>query len=243
MMGYSGHGLLFKKEFSFSFDPIQSLSLSAGFSRNQRLPTFMEMYANNRFFKGNADLQKESVMDFELGSKLSITDDLHFHAAAFYGFLSDVIVYVPFLNDKLQPTNIGRGRRYGVDLALFYEPEPWLLFESKNSLIKTKNKDTDSPLPHAPSLVGLTKLRLGSPEIWSLNLQSRYKGPSFSNIYGGLRTDGYILFDALLNASLSKQIAMSLSINNILNQKNARDSYQMPMPGTVFFAQLELGGI
>ena len=42
MVGFHEHGLLFKKDFALTIEPTANISVTTGFSRAQRLPTFMK---------------------------------------------------------------------------------------------------------------------------------------------------------------------------------------------------------
>ena len=241
MVGYQDHGLLFKKDFALTIEPTPNISVTTGFSRSQRLPTFMELYANNRFFVSNEDLKKESIWDFQLGSNMRFGDHTRLQVTGFYGYLTDLIVYEPFMANKLRPKNIDSATRYGIDLGINYEPNKWVMLETKNSLLRTKVKATNAPLPQSPAFLGLTRLRVGPTDMLALSLQSRYRTSSFANDYGSKITKGYILFDALLSGHFAEFFTLSLSVTNILNVKHARDTYEMPLPGTTFFAQIEVG--
>jgi hypothetical protein len=243
MLGFNEHGLIFKKEFGVSIEPRDYLSITGRFMRSQRLPTFMEMYAQNSFFVGNPDLQKESILDLELGTTIKIKQHTRIQVAGFFGYLSDLIVDVPFLATMLRPVNIDTARRYGFDVGLTVEPVSWLMFESKNSLLNSKIKSTEAPLPHAPWFSGLTKIRFGNEEIAALTIQTRYRGKASANLHGTLNSRAYSLVDALFSTNIIKHIGLSLSVSNIFNTKTARDTYEMPLPGTVFFGQIEVGNI
>lgn len=241
MTAVEKYGLLFKKDLGVSIEPLETILLSARAVRSQRLPTFMEMYANNRFFVGNEDLDKESMWDFELGSQLSFFEHTRLQLTGYVGYISNTIVYEPYLISRLRPTNTDSASRFGLDIDLTIEPTTWFLFESKNALLRTRVKATNAPLPHAPPFLGLTSIRLGPEDIGSISLSTRYKGPSFANSHAALRSDGYILFDALAAVPVGPLVALSLSVTNILNTKTARDSYEMPLPGTTFYGQITLG--
>lgn len=241
MMGYGKYGFVFKKDLGFSIEPSENLNLIARAVRSQRLPTFMEMYANNRFFAGNEDLKKESLWDFEISSNMRFANHTRLQLTAYAGFLSDVIVYVPFMATRLRPTNTDAATRYGVDMSLSVEPTTWALFETKNALLRTRIKSTNAPLPQSPPFLGLTRIRLGPEDVGTLSLQSRYKGASSTNVYGTLNSNAYILFDALASFPIGQFLALSLSVTNVFNVKTARDFYEMPLPGTTFFGQIELG--
>jgi len=241
MVGYHEHGLLFKKDFALTIEPTPNISVTTGFTRSQRLPTFLELYANNRFFVGNEDLKKESIWDFQLGSNMRFGDHTRLQVTGFYGYLSDLIVYEPFMAQKIRPKNIDTASRFGLDLGLNYEPNKWIMVETKNSLLRTKVKATNAPLPQSPSFLGLTRVRIGPEDILALSLQARYRGPSNANDYGTKTTKGYILLDALVSGHFAELFTLSLSVTNILNVKHARDTYEMPLPGTIFFGQIEVG--
>lgn len=241
MVGYHEHGLLFKKDFALTIEPTPNISITTGFTRSQRLPTFLELYANNRFFVSNEDLKKESIWDFQLGSNMRFGNHTRLQVTGFYGYLSDLIVYEPFMANKVRPKNIDTASRYGIDIGVNYEPNKWVMVESKNSLLRTKVKATNAPLPQSPAFLGLTRVRVGPQDILSLSLQSRYRTSSNANDYGTKTTKGYVLLDALLSSHFAELFTLSLSVTNILNVKHARDTYEMPLPGTIFFGQIEVG--
>lgn len=243
MIAYQKHGLIFKKDLGLTIEPTNKSSLTFRWVRSQRLPTFMELYANNSFFVGNPDLEKESIMDIEIASNIKIGSSINLRALAFLGYISDTIVYVPLFAKKKQPINTKSTNRYGFDFSLSYEPLNWLLFETNNSFLYTKVRETDAPLPQAPPFLGLSKVRLGPDDFINVTLQSRYRGPSTANLSGTIKTDPYILVDAVLRTPIYKKLQASFSVNNIFNITTARDTYEMPLPGTVFFGQIELENI
>lgn len=241
MTGYEKYGLLFKKDLGVSIEPLENMLLSARAVRSQRLPTFMEMYANNRFIAGNEDLDKESLWDFELGTKLSFFEHTSLQLTGYFGYVSNTIVYEPYMATRLRPTNTDSANRFGLDMDLSIEPSSWILFESKNAFLRTRIKATNAPIPHSPPFLGLTSIRIGPEDIGSISLSTRYKGASFANSYGAMRSDAYILFDALAAVPVGRFVALSLSVTNIFNTRTAQDSYEMPLPGTTFYGQISLG--
>ncbi|HXW52485.1 MAG TPA: TonB-dependent receptor, partial [Myxococcota bacterium] len=243
ILGYNNHGVIRNKSLALSIEPVDFMTLSGKVKYQSRMPTFMEMYAKNRFFIGNPGLDDEGLWDLELATDFRIGDHTRIHLNGFMGFISDMIVYVPFAGTQLRPINTGVARRYGVDLGFSSEPWSFLMVESKNSILSSKIKDTNAPLPQTPSFLGLTRIRFGIEDFLSLTLQSRYRGPATANIYGTLRTNPYALFDAILAARLFQRLGLSLSISNIFNVKSARDTYEMPLPGTIFFGQIEVGNV
>lgn len=240
MIGYQTYGLVFKKDLGITIEPSDRMSVTTRIVRAQRLPTFMELHANNRFFVGNPDLQKESVWDIELSTNYRISPLAQIHVSGFLGWLSDVIVYVPLLGTKQQPINAHTARRYGIDVNFSYEPREWLMFESNNSILYTRVKASKAPLPQAPPFLGFSKLRFGTEDFLSMSLLGRYRGPTSANLNGTLKTKAYALVDAIFSARVYKRLTTSLSISNVFNHKTARDIYEMPLPGTIFFGQVEL---
>lgn len=240
---FNHHGFLFKNDIGLSFEPAEYITITGRIIGKHRLPTFMELYANNQFFVGNTELNKESIWDIELSTNLRFKHHTRADITAFFGSLRDVIIYVPFLSTKLRPSNIESANRYGIELSLTLEPLDWLALETKNSLLATKIKATNAPLPHAPAFSGLSKIRFGSDDYLALSLQSRYRTSATSTIYGTLLSKPYILFDAFMSARFFDRLSLSLSISNIFNIKTARDSYEIPLPGTVFFTQFEIGNL
>jgi hypothetical protein len=241
ILGFHRHGLVMKSDFGISIEPIENLSITGRFIRNQRLPTFMEMYANNRFFMGNADLKKESVWDIELSTQAYLLEHAKLKLTGYLGYLSDIIVYTQYLASMVRPINVETAQRYGVDLSLIIEPYDWLGLETNNSILFTKNKATNAPLPNAPSFLGIVKARFGDEDKTCFSLQSRYRSSSTSDSYGRLKSSPYAIFDAALSTRLLGHMVLSISINNIFNVKTARDVYEIPLPGTIIFGQIEIG--
>lgn len=243
MLGFHGHGLIFDKEFAISFDPCRRLGFFGRFLRKQRLPTFMELYADNQFFVGNKKLKEESIWDLELGGHIMFGDHTRLRLTGFYGKLTNVIVNTPYLSSKMRPINIDSAYRYGLDMELIIEPTNWFMFESKNSLLKTKIKENKAPLPYTPLFAGLSKVRFGELDFICATVQARYKTSSTSDIHGQVKAKAYIFTDAILSAQLFDRVSLSFAVNNIFNIKTARDTYEMPLPGTTFFTQISIGNL
>lgn len=241
--GYSEHGLLSKSDFGISIEPITFLDLYFRFARSERLPTFMELYANNQFFKGNPDLEKESIWDLEFGTNLRLQNFLHLNITAFFGYLNKTILNVPYHAFLIRPINADVAFRKGLDLSLYFEGNRFFRFESKGSIISSYLKNTLAPLPSTPFFSGLSKASFGELDFIYLDLKSRYKSKTFADIHQTLASKGYIIFDALLGFKIFKIADLSFFVDNLLNQKDIKDSYQMPLPGICFFGQIQIGNI
>ena len=115
--------------FKWQFKPKQSLGLAYGMhSRLERLNYYFtkDIANNNQLYNKNLDFTK--ARHIVLGYDLSISEQLHFKAEAYYQQLYNVPVIADssfsfinlqadwFFNYKLQ--NTGEGRNYGLDLSL-----------------------------------------------------------------------------------------------------------------------------
>lgn len=243
MLGYEQAGLIFQKDLGASIELNPNVKMLARFARTQRLPTFIELYANNAFFAGNENLQKEGVWDIELASQMLLGQSTSVNISAYLGYLSDVIIYAPYFAGRLRPVNSGAAKRHGVDLAINYEPSDMWAIESKNGFLHTKVRATDSPMPQAPPFMGLLKVRVGRLDFLNASIQTRYRGAAAANLYGTLKTDPYAIVDIHTAWQISEQVGISLLASNLLNNKKARDTYEMPTAGTMFYGQIEIGSM
>lgn len=243
MIGYGHEELVFEKDLGASIELNPSTSLIGRFARSQRLPTFIEMYANNAFFEGNPDLKKESVWDIEFGSTIKLRHHTTIEAISYLGFLSDVVVYAPRFAGRVKPVNSGRAKRHGIDISIKMEPKDYLAVETKNGLLHTKVRSTNNPMPNAPPFLGMFKIRFGQLDFMHLSLVSRYRTSSYANFYGGLKTHGYALFDVHTGYEINEYVGLSFVVSNIFNYQKARDTYEMPLPGAMLFGQIEIRSI
>lgn len=217
--------------------------LYANAGMGQRLPTFTDLYYTGPSNIGNALLSPESLISYELGTKLK-QKNWQLNTALFYKLGSDFIDWVR--PDTMSPwtvENFTSLNTFGIHLDAQYKHQ-WnksglALYSGYTYLNPQLGSIADASKQDWSSQYAINALRhqwvlranLNVNNKWNVLLGSRF----LSRINGGASVAGYKRTGyQLLDASLSynvKKIRVYLDVNNIFNVKYI-ESGVVPLPGT-----------
>lgn len=151
----------------------------------------------------------------DLGTIWRPSANVIINAAAWYLFLEQEFVYVGDAG-IVEPS--GKTERYGVDLGIRYQLTDWLFFNTDATYTVARSieeLDGEDYIPLAPDFTmtgGLGVTNLGR---LSGGIQYRYIDDRPANEDNSIIAEGYFVLDANVNYTLSKNLSLGVSVQNI----------------------------
>lgn len=241
--------LAFLPRVSVGYKPINITNIKASFGSNFRAPNLSKMFSEypyyDRVVSNNPNLQQENIMSLDIGLEQSLFYKGLFKAYYFFNDLNNFIYYSRSTN-RFQ--NALKSKIHGIELS-YNQPLPYNigLYASYNftysRIVKNlvEQESVGKYLPNIPKHIGYVDLYYDDDIIYgSLGLEFRDKSfiyannsDSISGVYGSM--DRYILVNFKIGYNFDKHLAMSLDINNLLNNKYYT---YYKAPGTSFYISL-----
>ncbi len=244
MTGYHEEALLFNKNLTFAMILNNYMDLNVTYLKTSRTASLLELYGKNAFFKGNKKLKPESIYGLSVGSNIKAHKTTDLHITTFFDYLGESIAYQPYLGAKITPKNSSHAIKFGFDAGLDFRPLELVKLSTNNEFIAiSKVMSNKNPLPQTPFLSGITKILIGQENFLHLTLQTRYKTSSFFDFDKRLKLNPYMLIDSIATYEMNEKIGFSLMVENIFNEKGAKNALYMPIQGTTFFGQIQINNI
>jgi len=204
----------------------EETAFNFGVSRNMRIPTFTELYYSDPTTVGNASLEAEKSLSYELSYDYR-KNGLWQGAGFFLRQENDMIDWVKSSlspQEKWQAQNIAASRVYGLEI--YFQKELTTKF-SLNCNYTYLNKDSDDKgyiykygpnrLQHLFNAVYIFKLPFGE-QVLSMTYKKRPQ------------RHGWFLLNSYLNYKLNKNTQAFLRVTNLLNVEY-QEIEGIPQPG------------
>ena len=187
-------------------------------SRNYRIPTFNDLYWDAG---GNADLQPETSLQWELGQSFRYKN-FRMKAQVFYIASEDLIKWVPNSNGVFVPVNIAETENYGAELSMGYSEnikEHHFDFNLNYAYIKAVDLERNKQLIYVPfhKVTGAVDYSLNG---WSAYFQGIYNGKVFITTDNKGILEGYVVanFGTEYTCSIRKSpMTIGIRLNNLFN--------------------------
>jgi iron complex outermembrane receptor protein len=221
------------------YDGFDNAQLYATVAKKSRLPTLKDRYSQRLgTFIENPELQAEHALNYEVGYKANLSDQLHLDAVLFYSDIKDKIQTVANVKgSKSQMQNIGQVHIAGTELGLQYQPTSWFAYGGNYTYLKLKNEtDTNVKITDIPQHK-LTSYVVLSP-IDNVKLQVGIERNSSRWVSNTLKLDGYQIANLQLSYDLTQrrgQWHFATGINNLAD-KNYALADGFPSAGRMWFA-------
>ncbi|OPA84108.1 TonB-dependent receptor [Pseudomonas fluorescens] len=195
------------------------LTYSEGF----RAPTFNDLYYPDAKYS-NPNLQPETSKNYELQWRSQLTDSTHLEASLYRTELSDAII----LDRTGKPQNVASARINGVEAALKQTLFGWQ-GNLGLSIIDPRDRDSGHTLARrARRTLSLDVDRqfdqLGLGASWQA-VSSSYDDEDNTQ-----RLGGYALLGLRSSWALSREVVLSLKVDNLLDKSYARAMYSYNDP-------------
>ncbi|GDY21778.1 TonB-dependent receptor [Verrucomicrobiota bacterium] len=188
------------------------------------------------FFRGGpaANPKSETLLAYELGYRLEVTDRLSFDTAAFYNEYRNVVagrVGAPFpefnqnfhLVLPINAVNIGSRQTYGFEVSAKWQAADWWRLSAGYSQLQV---EVDAYLQAGRDPVNQVALRssMDLPGNLELDIMSRYVDVLPPAAPGGPRVNPYFSMDARLGWKASKNVEFALVGQNLLSARHTEFS-------------------
>jgi outer membrane receptor protein involved in Fe transport len=94
-------------------------------------------------------------------------------------------------------------------------------------------------LPAAPPVTLALAPRLGDEATW-IRALGAVRGPVSSTLFGTLTSPGSALLDLAGRVPLGTGLGALVTVQNVLDVRDARDQNLLPLPGRLLFVSLEV---
>lgn len=236
---YSDVGLLPRGAAGVELSPTSRWATGVRVTHGGRAPTLDELYAPRGLVLGNASLGFERASDVEIYGALS-SHVVSVRVAGFAGRMEDAILFLNRNAFEVQPVNTGPVLRAGVEGRVNVEPHPLAGLEVTASALASRVDVTAAPLPVVPPLSARLSARLGERAGAGIYVVMHQRAAVTNNLYGTLRTPGYVLVDLISRLPLGDALAFTAALTNAFDVLDARDANLLPLPGRQLFVALEV---
>lgn len=213
--------------------------LKGNVARDVRLPKFTEMFGDQGFVLGNAELTSEKNIKWDTGviwsqSFNSVIESLRAELSFFQTFSEDLIEF-ELINGLARANNIGSSRITGVESFFHIEANRFLSFNLNYTYL------------HAKDTTAANRFLIGRPK-HEVNVSTNFQhndvsvtnhfnwiDDKFLNTLNTKVINNRLRWDTNVNYTLSKNHTLSFEFKNITNSQIV-DVLGFPLPGRSFYA-------
>lgn len=231
---HSGFGDTWVPQFGATYGLKGNTSFKALVSKGFRNPSIRELYL---FPTANPDLRPERMWNHELSWMQRFAGDkIATELTAYLIRGENLILLVPNSSSPppMKNQNSGDFRHNGLEFSIKYSPSGSITLNGAYSYLHM-----DAPKISAPvhQLMAGAHYRV---KLWSGSLRLRHYEKLYTMVTPqNTTTESFTLLSADVTYRISKWLSVSLSGENLLNQKYQMQ-YGYPMPGATFFGGLSI---
>lgn len=229
--------------------PNDALVVKGGVGTAFKAPTLKQISPNYvgsegpHTFYGNAAVRPETARSAELGADWR-RGPLALRATVFRSDIDDLIT--TRLLRQQGPRrfyiydNVDSARVQGAELGLTLEPNAHWRWNNDLTLLHTRDRGSDQPLPDRPRHTWNSQLRYAVGR-WQAQLAMQWTGRQPT--YGGLTLPAYRVFNASLRQRLSERFSWHVGIDNLgdLRLADASADFGYAIRGRVVEAGVQFG--
>ena len=209
----------FQDKHSFDLSFIQhinnKLSIHSSFSTGFRSPSPYELFDN---FSGNKNLIPETSQSSDLGFSYYVSSKFQISSTIFYADINDAIIYN---NSTFRYNNLSNLRSYGLESFIKYETNR-LSCKLSYTYTKTDSVDgnnEDKKQARIPKNALNININYQISKKLNLNSNYQYRGSRYNDAENKLLLPSYNNLNLSLQYSYRKNIKLTLSINDIFNER------------------------
>jgi iron complex outermembrane receptor protein len=223
---YDDFGQNYTGSLNFRYKLSKINELRFGISRSIRIPSFTELYYNDAYTLGNADLSSEKSLNYELGYACA-KESLSFGLTFFFRQEEDFIDWVsrnPVLPDKWKAENITEAEVFGIENYLKWKINDYITLNSNYSYINKRINDRGFKYKYGPNYI---KHLINN--IFSLKLPFGMQTIGLTYKKKPVRR-GWFLLNTRLSYNLNKTSQFFVEVSNLLNVEY-QEIEGIPQPG------------
>ncbi len=235
----------FNVQGGLEYRPDASNSFTVSVARKTRFATTKDRYSYRMGTAiPNPDLHAENAVNYEIGYRSFISNNLSIQAALFYSKLNDAILMVSNVTydsvmraRQSQLQNVGKAEYMGAEIGAEYQVIPTLKAGANYTFIKRNNitnpalNFTDVP---RHKIFGYIQYHM--KDRLQLQVNTEYNAERYSTTYG-TKAGSFILLNTNASVKVWRLFSVEAGINNITDINYALvEGY--PEPGRNYFANL-----
>ena len=228
-----------------------SLLFRSSVGRSFRAPALDELYhPSQRGFSGNPDLKPESAWEGELGLKWQFKQQQYVDVSAFARHLDDTILYLNRNAFEVRPENVGQADVVGFEIesrSRFSGSYLSLGVVLSGSILWSELEATGKVIPTQPSWSTNTELFVRLPWLerdpLELFVRTRLVASTTANLQSTLAIPQYARTDTGLSYILFDEVALSLTVTNVFDDKSLLTVTKLPLPGRIFLASIRVSDL
>jgi len=230
------HGLVAVPSVEAAWTPLAYLTLAASAGRAWRLPAFDEMYFESSGIRGNPDLAPEDSWGTDLALSFNMAP-VQVEVTLFYQKMLQSILFMQVSPYLMEARNTGAATARGAELSAGATLGDLDLGVS-GAWLEAVLDETGNRLPHKSSYTGSLQARYAHGP-FSLHLAALFASSFFLDRFQSREEEARVMMDAGVSVYLGKGFRAALDVRNLLNKRDAVDSFQHPLPGVGYFVTME----
>jgi len=219
-------------------EPLSGLVFFGNVGWSFRHPSFDELYLRTEFVRGQKGLRNEQTFQVDAGLAAQPWAWLTLRSSVFKAAYTDAILFVPVTAHYYQAQNLRGADAHGVESQLVLAWPFGLVVDLSHTWSEARfSAAPQSPLPGRPTQVVGALVRY-SLDWLRVELSGRYTGARHLDTYGLKVAEAYLSLDAGAELRWAPRWSVALKCNNLLDERQAVDALQQPLPGFSFFLSL-----
>ena len=235
---HDGRAALLVPQAGLALSPWAPLTLRGNVGRVFRDPNFDELYYRGPGLRGNPHLRPEDGLAWDAGVELRAGRGLSLQAAVFGQRYDRIILFVPVQAYLIEARDDFGARIFGQEAAANLRLGSGRLSLAYTHLDARFDRSPRTPLPNRPAhrLFGRLEHRIDRALVWvSGDVRSEVRADRF----GYRRIKGRTLWDLGVTGPLAPEFEVGLTFRNVLDDLDALDAVQQPMPGRTWLFSLK----
>ncbi len=230
---------------AINFEPVKNLHFKASAGREVRLPQFVEMFGDQGFVLGNAQLTSEKTLKFDAGIvwlkkyKDKAVGKIHFETNYFEAHTDDLIQF-EMVSGYARASNIGSALIRGFEVGISTELFKYISLSSNYTFQWAK----DSAVNVGNFLVGRPKHEINAgvdfeKGIFSTGMDVNFIDDQYLDGLNTQRVDNRLVLNFDTGVLIKERYRLGFEIKNITNSQVV-DAVGFPLPGRSFFGRVDV---
>lgn len=220
---HSAAGTSVNPRLGFVYQPQQAFIIRGSAGTAFRAPTLNDLYYNDGYSFGDANLKPEKSFSYELGLERQLIERTSARLNYFVSDTTDLILWPQIATYEYQAVNMGKARSEGVEFELArrigengkgfinYIYQKALIEEGVDPSV-VGGTIVDKVMPYTPQ----SKLNLGMVTENS-SLLIKYVGERYADVQNNVKLSGYTVVDLTLNKKMGN-FQLDFAVNNLFDE-------------------------
>ena len=227
---------MFEASLGIAGKPLSWLEIWGSAALAERRPSFDELYYETEYIRGNPALRNQQSLLGEIGVSLYPASWLNLKVSGFYHHHTDLIRFIPITPYLYQARNITDASSRGLEVTLRSQFWRGFALEGRYAWV---NAVTGSGFPMPTTPEHHIQAALSWDEaIWHAKFCVDYATKMPRNMTGTLFSSPKLRLNLELGMEIYTGWRIDFVLNNLLDDREAQDVLQRPLPGRHAFISL-----